>query len=93
MADKTDFGLASYVLGIISIVMGILTPFAGLIFGIIGINISKKDKGELSKRGLKLNKIGVIVSAIMIILTIVAGYLISEYFPQIIGGQFALPTG
>jgi len=41
MAEK-DSSFIAYIFGIISIVMAFFTPFAGLIFGIIGLVQSNK---------------------------------------------------
>jgi uncharacterized membrane protein len=65
-----DLGSTVYTLGIISIVLGFLSPLAGLIFGVIGFKLSKKSNNELSKKGKKFNKFGIIVSIIMLIITI-----------------------
>jgi len=68
MADKIDFGTSGYVLGIVSIILGVLQPVAGLIIGIVGINLSKKEKGDLARRGKKMSKIGIIVSIIFLLI-------------------------
>ena len=70
MADKIDFGLISYILGIVSIVTAFFTPLAGLVFGIVGLVQSKKQKTELSKKAKKLNKLGIIFSAILLAISI-----------------------
>ena len=73
MVDKKqDFGIASYVLGIMSIVLGIFNPLAGVVFGFIGISLSKKQKNELSTKSRKLNIIGIIVGLVVLIATVVA---------------------
>lgn len=72
MADKKeDFGVVSYVLGITSIVFAFFSSFAGLVLGIIGFVFSKKQKTELSKKAKQLNIIGIILSAIMLVITII----------------------
>jgi len=71
MAEKKeDFSKISYVFGIMSIVFAFFTPLAGLILGIIGFVQSKKQKTNLSKKAKKLNTIGIILSAILFIITI-----------------------
>lgn len=76
MADKNDFGLIGYTLGVLSIVAGILFPNFGLIFGISGLVVSTKQKTDLSKKAKRLNIIGIIVSIIMGIASIaISSYL------------------
>ena len=67
MAGKIDFGSISYVLGILSLVFAFFSPFAGLIFGIIGLVQSNKLKLQKAKR---LNIIGIILSAIFTIIQV-----------------------
>ena len=69
---KQDLSVVSYILGIISIVLAFFQPFAGLIFGIIGVVQSKKQKTELSKKAKKLSTIGIVLSVIVLIFTIAA---------------------
>jgi uncharacterized membrane protein len=71
MAEKIDFGISSYILGIVSIVLAFFTPLAGLIFGIIGFVQSKKQKTELSKKARKFNIIGIVLSIIFLIISLV----------------------
>lgn len=68
--EKIDFSVVSYILGIVSIVMAFFNSPAGLVFGIIGFIQSKKQKTELSKKAKKLNKIGIILSIILLIISI-----------------------
>lgn len=87
MVDKKDFSVVSYMLGIISIVLAFFTPIAGLVFGIIGFIHSKKQKTELSLKAKKLCTIGIVVSAILAIVSIVLAILFTfqglNGFPQI----------
>ena len=76
-----DYGFASYIIGIVSIVAGVFAPLAGFVLGIVGINLSKRDKGETSKRGAKLSKIGIIVSIIVLAITILITYIVTKYIP------------
>ena len=72
MVDKKqDFSIVSYILGIMSIVFAFFTPLAGLILGIIGFMQSKKQKTELSKKAKKLNTIGIILGAILFVISII----------------------
>lgn len=76
MVEKNDLSVVSYSLGIISIVMAIFTPLAGLVFGVVGFVLGKKLNTELSKKAKKLNIIGIIISAIIFIVSVaVAVYL------------------
>ncbi len=74
MVEK-DSSLVAYVLGIISIVMAFFTPLAGLIFGILGLVQSNKQKNELSKKAKTLSIIGIILSIILFLALIILTYL------------------
>ncbi len=65
---KIDNASVSYLLGILSIVFAFFTPLAGLVLGIIGLRQAKKGKSE---KGKKLSTIGIIISAILLVLSIV----------------------
>jgi uncharacterized membrane protein len=69
MAEKIDLASISYMLGVISIVLAFFEPFAGLAFGIIGFIQARKAKSQKARR---LNIIGIVLSAILIIISIVA---------------------
>jgi len=71
---KKDTAMISYMFGIISIVMAIIEPLAGLIFGIIGLHESKKQGDDLSARARKYNTIGIILSIVLLIVSIVISY-------------------
>lgn len=73
---KHNFSEISYVLGIVSIVLAFFQPLAGLIFGVIGLNLSRKQKTELSKKAKTLNIIGIIAGIVLLIaLTVITYYL------------------
>ncbi len=79
MVDKkTDFSLVSYTFGIISIVLAFFTPIAGLVFGIIGVVQSKKQKTALSLKAKKLSTIGIVLSIILIIVSLVITYFFTD---------------
>ena len=85
MADKIDIASVSYVLGILSIVFAFVSPLAGLILGIIGLTQSKKQGVSRAK---KLNTIGIILSVIFLIISIIALYYsissgLTDFFPSI----------
>jgi len=67
---KEDYDSVNYILGIMSIVFGFISPLAGLVFGIIGVNLSGNQKSEMSKKGKKYSKIGIIISVIMLVITL-----------------------
>jgi len=87
MADKKeDFSIPSYIFGVVSIVLALFTPIAGMIFGIIGLVQSKRQKTELSKKSKKLSIIGIILSIIMLIAVVIITYfftLKNIQFPSI----------
>lgn len=66
-----DFSEISYVLGIVSIVLAFFQPLAGFVFGVIGFIQSKKQSGGLSQRARKLNVIGIILSILFFVITMV----------------------
>jgi hypothetical protein len=85
MAEKKeDVSQVSYILGIVSIVLAFFTPLAGLIFGVVGLVLGKKENTGLAKKGVKLNTIGIIVSVIILIVVIIFSALapnLLENFP------------
>lgn len=68
MVEKTDLASVSYTLGILSIVLAFFSPIAALILGIIGFVQSKKQNFGKAK---KLNVIGIILSIILIIISVI----------------------
>lgn len=74
MVDKKEYSIVAYILGIISIVMAVFNSPAGIVFGIIGIVFSKKQRTELSIRAKKLNMIGIVLGIIMIIISLILAY-------------------
>ena len=84
--QKEDLSIPSYIFGVISIVLALFTPIAGMIFGIIGLVQSKRQKTELSKKSKKLSIIGIILSIIMLIAVVIITYfftLKNIQFPSI----------
>lgn len=77
MKKEGDFSEVSYILGIMSIVTAFFLPLAGFILGIIGLVHSKKQKTALSKKARKFNIIGIILSIILFIVTILAATYLS----------------
>ena len=75
MAEKVDLKPVSYVFGILSIVFAFFSPFAGLIFGIIGLIQSNKLKFQKAKR---LNIIGIVLSVIFSIIQIIAQLFLTD---------------
>ena len=68
MAEKkfqVDFSQTSYIFGIVSIVMALFTPLLGLVFGIIGLIQSAKQKTDVSRLSKKLNIVGIILSMLV----------------------------
>ena len=79
MASKIDFGSVGYMLGIVSIVLAfpfIGNSFGGLVFGIVGY-IQSKNGG--SEKARKLNVIGIIISAIFIVIQIIMAFILTSY--------------
>jgi uncharacterized membrane protein YdcZ (DUF606 family) len=78
MVDKINSGLVSYILGIVSIVTAFFSPLAGIIFGIIGLSQSSKQKDAVSKKAKTLNMIGIIIGVIVLIISIIVAYKLSD---------------
>ena len=79
MAKEGDFSDASYILGVLSIVFGIIQPVLGFGIGISGLVLSFKNKSDMGKKAKILNIIGIVISAIIMLILIVGGsYLISK---------------
>jgi len=76
--DKLDFGVAGFFLGIVSMILAFVAPIAGLVLGIIGLNFSKKTK-ENAHVGRTLNWMGIVISLIVIIVSIVLAYLALKF--------------
>lgn len=74
MAEKIDLKPVSYSLGILSIVFAFFSPFAGLVFGIIGLVQSNKLKFQKAKR---LNIIGIVLSAVLSVVQLLVQFYLS----------------
>jgi len=61
----------SYALGVASIILAFVNIFGGLVAGIVGFNIIKKQNIPLAKKARKLNKTGIIINVIILIIIIV----------------------
>ena len=75
MAEKRGSG---YIFGILSIVFAFFVPLAGIILGIIGLVLNKKEK---SKKARRLNIIGIIIGAILFLGSLAVTYLSIQNFP------------
>lgn len=78
MTEKINFGMTSYIFGIVSIVLAFFIPIGGAIFGIIGFFQSKKDKTELSKRARVLSIIGIVLSICLFIVSILVNLYLAN---------------
>ena len=65
--SKIDTSLISYILGILSIVEAFFLPLSGLIFGIIGLVFSGKEKNLMGRKAKILNIVGIVLGAIFTI--------------------------
>lgn len=63
--EQVNFPQTSYIFGIVSIVMAFFTPLLGLVFGIIGLVQSARQKTDVSRLSKKLNIIGIVLSVIV----------------------------
>jgi hypothetical protein len=57
----------AYVLGIVSLVLAFFQPLPAIIIGIVGLVQNKKDKSKIAK---KLNILGIVVGAIVLVVTV-----------------------
>jgi len=81
MAEKKeDFSVVSYILGIASVIMAFFTPLAGVVFGIVGLSQSKKQKTKLSEKARKLSIIGIVLGVALFIAVIILTYFAPELF-------------
>lgn len=74
---KEDYGVVSYIMGIVSIVSAFFTPLAGLIFGIVGMNLAKRQSTGMAAKGRKLSQIGLVISIIVLIVTVIIAIVAS----------------
>lgn len=90
--SKEDLNNAPYILGIIAIVLAFVQPLVGLILGIIGLNMAKKNKGNLAENAKKLNKYAIIIAIIVLILLILLVIFLPGLYPiyQETGGTFPI---
>ncbi len=63
--DSVNFSQTSYIFGIVSIVVAFFTPLLGLVFGIIGLVQSFRQKTDVSRLSKKLNIVGIVLSVIV----------------------------
>lgn len=73
--DNNNFGVTAVVFGILSIVFSLVFPIFGIVFGVISlifaIKQKKINKNSWSKAGMILSIIGILLSLIIWIVTIV----------------------
>lgn len=79
MTDKKlDFSMPAYILGVLSIILGVTRPLAGFITGIVGIVLSKRQKGEFSRRGKLFSIIGIVISILVFVISIVVALYVER---------------
>ena len=78
MENKLDFGTAGFFLGIASMILAFIAPLAGLVLGIIGLNFSKKGKENIQVTRT-LNWMGIVISLIVIIISILIAYFAVKF--------------
>lgn len=69
--EKANYSIAAYVLGIASIVFGIFEPLPGIIFGIIGLTLARRQNDMLSMKARKFSTIGIIIGVIIVIASLI----------------------
>jgi len=60
----------SYILGIVSLVLAFFVPLAGVTLGIVGLVQNKKEKGEFAKKAKKFNILGIVVGALLYLVSL-----------------------
>ncbi len=76
--EKYDFSNVCYTLGIVSIVMAFFQPIAGIVFGIIGLVLGKRQQTPISLRGKKFSIIGLVLSIIIAIIYVLVTFLAGD---------------
>jgi lysylphosphatidylglycerol synthetase-like protein (DUF2156 family) len=71
---KIDYGIVSFILGIVAIVEAFISPFTGVILSIIGLSFLNKTPIELRKKSKRLNIIALVIGAILVILSLILTY-------------------
>ena len=79
MSKDGDFSETSYVLSLLSMIFAFVQPAFGFGLGLAGMILALKSSGPLSKKSLRLNVLGIILSIIVTIaLVLGSSYLISK---------------
>lgn len=75
--NKEDKSVAAYILGIMSIVFAFFQPVPGIILGIIGVAMSKKQSGALANKAKKFSIIGIVIGVIVLVISLVVAYYVT----------------
>lgn len=67
---KHDFSEISYVIGVVALVFSFISPLAGIVFGILGLTHSNKQKTNLSQRAKNLSIAAIVVSVVILLLVL-----------------------
>ncbi len=63
--EFSDFmGTGKYILGVFSIISAFFSPIQGILFGLFGLMI-ERENNSYTKKGKKLNIIGIVLSIIV----------------------------
>jgi len=76
--EGKDLSIVAYILGMISIVLAFFQPLAGIILGIMGLSFGKKYKTELSRKGIKYSKIGILIGVIVLLISLAITYYVTR---------------
>lgn len=68
---KLNFEVVAYVLGIVSIVEAVFSPLLGIIFSILGLVLSTRQKTDMSRKAKILSIIGLIIGVVLFIAVLV----------------------
>ena len=80
--ERSNYGLISYLLGIVAIVEAVISPLAGLVLGIIGLSFAVKDPTSSSKRAKTLNILAIVIGAVLLLLVLILSVSMGDYLSQ-----------
>ncbi|OYT36662.1 hypothetical protein B6U91_00670 [Candidatus Pacearchaeota archaeon ex4484_71] len=77
--EKINFEVPAFVVGVIAIVEAIFSPLLGLVFGVIGLVFSYRQKTVLSKKAKRINWVALVLSAVLFALTLILTFKSSQF--------------
>lgn len=74
MAKNIDIGFMAYIFSTLSVIFAFFQPLAGVVLGVIAVRQASGQKSALEKKARKLGIIGIVIGAIIFILSVVMVY-------------------